>query len=164
MMFFRRGRSGAIFVATIANKAAPTVAELNAGTQLSKAVATINGFETALNRINQGVMAYSEELQIDGPQTFADASIVFIEDDGTGSDGDSTARVAARTSQAEGATGHIVLSPTKTGTLTAADKCEVWPVKIGAVNRSWSLDNEPARYTSQYAITGTPSKAAVVVV
>lgn len=164
MLFFRRGKSGAIFVPTIGNKAAPTVAEIGAGTQVSKAVAAINGFETTLNRINQGVMAYSEELQIDGPQTFADASMVLLEDDGTGSDGDSTARVAARTALVEGATGYMVLSPTKTGALVAADKCEVWPIKIGAVNRSWALETEVARYTAQYAITATPAKAAVVAV
>lgn len=162
MLFFRRGKSGAMFVPTIANKSAPTVAELTAGVAIGRAVAAIAGFETTLNRINQPVMAYSEELQIDGPQTFADASMTLLEDDGTGSDADSIERVAAATALVEQASGYIVLSPKKAGALVATDKCEVWPVRIGAVNRSWALETEAARYVAQYAISGTPVKTATV--
>ena len=162
MLFFRRGKSGAIFCPTIADKAAPTVAEITAGTPIGRAVATITGFETSLNRINQPVMAYAEELQVDGPQTFTDASMVLLEDDGTGSDDDSTERTAAYTALVEGASGYIVLVPKSAAAPAAATKVEVWPVKVGARNRSWSLDTETARYSVQYAIAGSPEKDAVV--
>lgn len=164
LMFFRRGKSSAYLVPTVASatKSQVTLAELAAGTNLSKAVAAIAGFETALNRINQPVMAYPEELQIDGPQTFADASMTLLEDDGTGSDADSTARVAAYTALAEQSTGFIVFSPTKSGALIAADKIEVWPVRVGARNRGWGLETEAARYVVQFAITGAPNKNATV--
>lgn len=162
LMFFRRGKSSARLVLTIANKAAPTAAELTAGTDLSKAVAAIAGFETTLNRINQPVMAYSEELQIDGPQTFADASMTLLEDDDTGVDGDSVARVAAYTALDEGTSGYIVLAPKKAGALVATDDCEVWPIRVGARNRGWGLETEAARYVVQFAITGPPEKDAVV--
>jgi hypothetical protein len=162
LMFFRRGKSSARLVLTCADPAAPTVAELDAGTDLSKAVAAIAGFETTLNRINQPVMAYAEELQIDGPQTFADASMTLLEDDGTGADGDSTARQAAYTALDEGSAGFMVLAPSKAGALIAADDVELWPYKVGARNRGWSLDAEAARYTVQFAITGSPQKDATV--
>lgn len=162
MLFFRRGKSGAIFVPTIADKAAPTVSEITAGTAIGRAVATITGFETSLNRINQAVMAYSQELQVDGPQTFTDASMVLLEDDGTGSDADSVERTAAYTALVEGASGYIVLVPKTAAAPTSTTKVEVWPVKIGARNRSWSLDTETARYSVQFAISGAPNKAAVV--
>lgn len=162
LMFFRRGKSSARLVLTIANKAAPTVAELTAGTDLSKAVAAIGGFETTLNRINQPVMAYAEELQIDGPQTFADASMTLLEDDGTGADADSVAREAAYVALDEQTTGYIVLAPKKAGALVALDDCEVWPIRVGARNRGWGLETEASRYVVQFAITGAPEKDAVV--
>lgn len=164
LMFFRRGKSSAVFVPLVADTTLATVslAELAAGTNLSKAVASIAGFETTLNRINQPVMAYAEELQIDGPQTFADASMTLLEDDGTGADGDSTARQDAYDALEEQSTGYIVLAPRKAGALIAADLIEVWPVRVGARNRGWGLETEAARYVAQFAITGPPNKDAVV--
>lgn len=161
MMFFRRGKSGCIVCPTVADLAAPTVAELAAGTPIGRAVNTISGFETSLNRINTAVMAHAQELQTDGPQTFADASMVLIEDDGTGSDDDSVERQDAYDALIDGTTAVLVFIPKATSATTGTE-VETWPVKVGARNRSWSLDAETARYTAQFAITGAPEKAAVV--
>lgn len=163
LMFFRRGKSSARVVLVCANPAAPTAAELAAGTDLSAAVAAIGGFETALNRINQPVMKYAEELQIDGPQTFADASMTLLEDDGTGADADSTARQDAYLALDEQSTGWMALAPKKGGTLIAGDDVEMWPFRVGARNRGWGLETEASRYVVQFAITGKPEKDAVVV-
>ena len=158
MQYFRRGRSKALLVPTIADQDHPTVAELGAGTDLSAAVTAIAGFDTSTSRISQAVLAHKQNVQIDGEQTFGDATITLLEDDGT-SGGDSVAIAAAYTALVEDATGYIVLAPTSTA---ATKKVEVWPVKIGAKNRQWSLDNEMAKYAVAFAITGAPSKAATV--
>lgn len=159
-IFFRRGKSNATFILTMAG-AAPTVAELAAGTDLSKAITAISGFDTTLNRVNTPIMDYSQEAQTEGPQQFSDASMTLIEDDGTAAQ-DSTARTAAYAAMAEGTSGYMILAPRKRGTPAAADKVEIWPVKVGARNRDWSLEGQPARYTVQFAITGSPVKDATV--
>lgn len=163
MLFFRRGRSASHFCPTLADPNAPKLAtEITAGTELSAAVAAIAGFETTLNRINQPVQKYAQEVQVDGPQQFQDASMTLLENDGSGVDADSVARDEAYAVLEEGATGYLVLHPTKAAGFTVGDEVEVWPVKVGARNRSWAMETETARYVVQYAITGPPIKDAVI--
>jgi len=142
-MFFRRGTTGVRFVPTIV------------------AIAAMEGFETSLNRINQPLLKYKQEVQIDGPQQFGDAKITLIEDDGTGATGDDLERKTIYTALAEQATGFIVINPAA-NSFVAAAKVEVWPIRIGSKNRSFSLDAEPARYVCELAITGAQDKNAVV--
>lgn len=163
IVFFRRGRSSAWFVSALASESSPSAATINAGTHLSAAVADITGFATELNRVEVPVLKYATAPQVDGPQTLGDATLVLIEDDGTGSDSDSTDRVNAFTALAEAVTGFIVLFPT-TQTPVSGAKCEVWPIRVGARNRSWALDVEGARYSCQLAITKVPTKNAVCAV
>ncbi len=160
LVFFRRGKASAWFVASLASETAPSAATVNAGTHLSAAVADIAGFATELNRVEVPVLKYAVAPQVDGPQTLGDATLTLIEDDGTGSDQDSLDRNAAFVALAEQVTGYIVLFPT-TQVPASGAKCEVWPIRVGARNRSWSLDVEGARYTAQLAITGNPTKNAV---
>lgn len=161
-VYFRRGQSYAAWVPTIASTSAgPTTSELAAGTELTKAITALAGFETSLNRINTPLMAYKEELQGDGPQTLGDATITIIDDDGVSS-ADSTARASARTALAEAAVGYVVIAPSKTGTPIATDKVDVWPAKVGARNRDLSLDANLARSIVQIAITATPRKDVAV--
>ena len=110
-MFFRRGTTGVRFVPTIVNIASPTAAEITAGTDLGPALAAMEGFETKLNRINQPLLKYKQEVQIDGPQQFGDAKLTLIEDDGTGATGDDLARKNIYIALPEQATGFIVINP-----------------------------------------------------
>jgi len=160
-MFFRRGTTGVRFVPTIALLGSPTAAEITAGTDLGPALAGMEGFETSLNRINIALLKYRQEVQVDGPQTFGDAKLTLIEDDGTGAAGDDLARKTIYTVLAEQATGFVVINPVA-NIFTAAAKVEVWPIRIGSKNRSFTLDAEPARYVTELAITGAQDKAAVV--
>lgn len=161
MQFFRRGKSGAILVPTISNTSAPTVAELTAGTPISAAVIGLTGFETALNRVNTPVMKYATELQTRGPKTLGEASITLMEDDGTGSDADSTERQDAFDALEEDSAYYLVLIPNKT-TAPAATVVEIWKIQSGGQNRDWSLGADTARYTVPVAITAQPVKDAVV--
>lgn len=161
MMFFRRGKSAAIYCPTIADPAAPTSAEITAGVDISRAVNSITGFETSPNRINTAVMAHAQELQSNGPTTPQDASMVLIEDDGSGSDDDSTARQDAYDTLEDDVTGYIVFVPKGTSA-PATTSVEVWPISVAARNRSWSLDTETARYNVAFSISGVAVKDAVV--
>lgn len=158
MRYFRRGVSSAIFVPTLASQSAPTVAEIGAGTDLSAAVNSITGFTTQTSRISEPVLKYKQNPQTDGEQTFGDAAMKLMEGDGVAGP-DEAALAAAYTALADDATGYIILAP---GATTAGKKVEVWPVKVGANNRDWSLDNTYAKYDAAFAITGTPSKNATV--
>lgn len=158
MQFFRRGKSSAWFVPTISSTSAPTATEINAGTDLSKAVTAIENFDTSTARISQAVLAYVQNLQIDGEQTFGDASMTILEDDGTAG-GDSVAFAAADTALAELATGYVVLA---SNGVVATKKVEVWPIKVLTKNRQWTTDNEMAKKVVQFAVTGIPVKDATV--
>lgn len=160
-LYFRRGKSNAWFLPTVAGAAGPTLAEITAGTELGAAIAGMQGWETSLNRIQQAVLKYATDYQVDGPQQFGDAQMTFLDDDGVGSDTDSTARQAVSTVMVEQGTGFVCLSP-KVLAPIAATKVHLFPVKIGARNDTFSLDNEPARYVCDFAITGAARKNVAV--
>lgn len=158
MKYFRRGVSTAVFVTTIASPAAPTQAEITAGTPLTKAVTAISNFTTSVTRISQPVLAYAVTPEINGSQTFGSAQLTLLEDNGT-SDTDSAVLIAAYTALADGASGYIVLAP---GGTAATKKVEVWPVQVGANNRQWSTGDDMAQYTVDFAVTNPPTKNAVM--
>lgn len=160
-LFFRRGKSNAWFLSALAGGAGPTLAEITAGVELSAAIAGMQGWETTLNRIQQPVLKYAQDYQVDGPQQFGDAQMTFLDDDGTGSGADITARAAVSTAMVEQATGWVVLSPRKL-TPIAGTKVHVFPSKIGARNDAFSLDAELARYVIDWAITGAARKDVAV--
>lgn len=152
--YMRRGISKARFAPTIANKSAPTTAEINAGIDLTGQMADISGFMFANSPIPTPDLATSFTTQIGGEDTADSSSFTFYEDDTSN---------PIRTSQAKGVHGYILLFPKLAGASPATgDKCEVWPVVITGNNRQWSLGNDPARYVVSYAIEGVPVQDATV--
>jgi hypothetical protein len=156
----RRGTSKVYWVPAIASQAAPTVAEITAGTYLGKGLREMNNFETTTSRISEPVMDSKVNPQIDGEQTFGDANMVLLESDGTTTDPDTTALQAAYTALADGAQGYVVAIPF--GGVVATKKCEVWPASIGANNRRWATDNEMAKYGVSFAVLSAPTKNATI--
>src|SRR3954471_21382689 len=127
----RRGKAKYYFVPTLTSLTNPSIAEINAGTYLGKALRTMTGFETNTSRISEAVMHSMVSPQITGEQTFGDAQMVLLEDDGTTTDPDSSDLAAAYAALADGALGYIVAAVYG---LTSTKKCEVWSVQIGANN------------------------------
>src|SRR4051794_37034610 len=117
-----RGNNKVYFVPTIASQAAPTVAEITAGTYLGKGLREMTGFETQTSRISEPVMHSTVDPQIAGEQTFGDAQIVMLQSDSTTTDPDSTELAAAYTALADGALGNIVAIPF--GGVVSTKKCE----------------------------------------
>ena len=61
-----RGNAKLFLVPTLSDPAAPTATEVNAGTDLSKAVTTINNLEFNSTRITEPVLSDTFSPQIDG--------------------------------------------------------------------------------------------------
>jgi hypothetical protein len=152
--FMRKGKTKVYFVPTISNKAAPTVAEITAGTVLTASIAEMNGFTFSNNPIDTPDMSTAFVNKIPGEDSVDDSNIVFYEDDTTDT---------LRTSQAKGTNGYIVTFPKGTAGASpaAADKAEVWPVTIASNSRQYTADNEAAKFQVVYAITAPPVEATV---
>jgi hypothetical protein len=155
----RRGKAKIYFVPTLTSLTSPSIAEIVAGTHLGKGLRTMSGFETQVSRISEAVMDSNVSPQITGEQTFGDAQMVLLEDDGGTTDPDHTELAAAYSALADGAQGYIVAAPYG---LTATKKAEVWSVSIGANNRQWTTDNEMAKYSVAFAPLTAPNKNATL--
>lgn len=149
--YFRRGTTKIYFLPTVAAKAAPTTGEIAAGTDLTNSVAEVAGFTFSNSPIPVPDMGSVYTKTIPGEDTSDDSSLTFYEDDVAN---------PIRTVLAKGTSGFIVLSPA--GSVAAAAKVEVWPVKTTSVAREWSAGNDPARFVVGFTIPDTPATDAVV--
>lgn len=150
--YFRRGTSKIRFVPTISDIASPTSAEITAGTDLTPHIAEIGGFTYANDPIEVPDMASVFTKTIPGEDTADDSTLTLYEDDTTNT---------VRSSLAKGTSGFIVLSPN--GSMAAAAKVEVWPVKVSGNNREWSAGNDPARYVVSFGIIDVPNVDSTIV-
>lgn len=150
--FWARGIEEWHFVPTITTLSAPTVAQIAAGDELTDEMADMSGFGYENQPIDVPDQGDTFTSQIDGPDQAMASSITLYDDD--------AGIPALKTLLAKGGTGYIVISPY--GGVAAADKVEVWPVKVTGNNRSYNSDTEGKRYVVTFAITGTPSQNATV--
>jgi hypothetical protein len=148
--YMRRGNTKFYYVPTIANKSAPTVVEITAGTDLSPQVAEVAGFEFANSPISSPDFANAFTPQVPGEDTASESSFTFYEIGGTD---------AIYTAQAKGATAYVaIFAKGLAGALPAtADKCEIWPITIGSKARQYTADNEAAKYRVVYNVTAAPT-------
>jgi hypothetical protein len=153
--FFRRGKSRAYFLPTIASATlAPTVAEITAGTNLSDAVAEVNGFSYSNSPIDTLVMAEDFAGKIPGEDQAEDSSLVIYLDEASN---------PLRTTLAKGTTGFIVLVDFKpVGSMAAADKVDVYPVDVAAAPKERGLGNEAARWRAEFTVTSRPAEDIAV--
>lgn len=149
--FFRRGVSKVVFAPVVASAAAPTRAEITAGSDLTAFVADINGFNISNDPIPTPVLSSKFTPSIEGEDTTDASSLVLYDDSGTAP--------AFRAACAKGTAGYLILMPYGD---TAAKRCEVWPVVSTGVNDEWSMGNDPARTTVGFSITNPPTQNAVV--
>lgn len=147
--FFRRGVTKVKFVPAIAVPAAPTAAELTAGTELTTDVAEVNGFALSNDPIPTPDLNSVFTSTIGGEDTTDASSLVFYDQDNV---------ATIRTALAKGTTGYIVFAPYG---YVATKRLEVWPIKSTGVNDQIVASNDPARFTVGFAITATPTQNAV---
>ena len=146
--FFRRGVSKVKFAPAVAGTS-PTRIEITAGTDLSPAIAAINGFTLANSPIATPDLATAFDSQINGPDAAGESSLNLYDDDTT---------TAMRTAIAKGTAGFILLFPYGD---VVGKRCEKWPVTSTGVNDEWSLDATAAQFQVGFAVTAVPVQNGV---
>jgi hypothetical protein len=142
------------WVVTIANTAAPTAAELNAGTNLSTFVSK-DGVQPGLSSNNVDVANISSNF---------DAQVVGSYGGTLNLRGFRKSTDTFWTLQVYGTIGHVVI---RRGTLystaySAAQKVEVYPAQMHEPIPDNSAANTSVMFTAPFAITGTPQLKATV--
>jgi hypothetical protein len=148
--FFRRGHTQVWYVAAIAAPAVPTIAVLNAGTQLTASIGDMEGWSFANEPIDTPSLDSPWVSKIPGPDAAEDSALVFYEDDTTNT---------LRTTLAKGTDGFIVIKSNGSGVaaLIATDIVDVFKVEVSATPRAYSLGNEAATWKAQFTITDPPN-------
>jgi hypothetical protein len=145
--YFRRGISKVFFTLTNADYATGgdvTGAELTAGTELTNDVAEMTGFQLSNSPISTPDLQSTFTKTIIGEDTTDTPTITFY---------DSDASNPIRTALAKGAAGFIVLLPYGN---TTTKRAEIWPIRSTGVNDEWTVGNDPARFSVQFAVTDVP--------
>lgn len=137
----RKGISKVSFVPTIAAKAAPTQAEITAGTDLTPDLAEINGVTFANQPIDTPDFSSGWTKKIPGEDQADDPTLTFYEDDTS---------TTIRDALDKGTAGYLVFMPWGKAATKVA---EVWPVTVASNAREWSSGNDPARFVVTFTTT-----------
>ena len=153
--FFRPGITKVFAVPTIANKAAPTATEVNAGTDITGQVADLVGFSYTNQTIVAADWGDSFEPKIPGPDQAADSLLHIYEKRVTNS---------LRSVLAKGVATNIVIffAGIAGSTPAAADKADVWPVVSAGTPRDYSR-TEGAKWHATLAPTARPAEDVTLV-
>lgn len=153
--FNRRGTEQVFLVQSIANQAAPTVAEINAGTDLHPVLRALTGFTTSVEDLDAADQSSDFNKTIPGGETPEASSMTFYAGDADADD-EETVRAAF----VEGDEAFIVFCPR--GAPTATEPCDVFPVRIKANNDDKVVANAAATFTVQMSIHESPSKQVAI--
>ncbi|WP_457785932.1 phage tail tube protein [Streptomyces rimosus] len=129
----------------------PTRPELTAGTDLTNAIASIDGWTLANQPIETPDLGSTFESSIPGSDKADDSSLGFYED-----------KVSDAIEQllTKDATGWVVFL--RKGDLPGNRSMDVFPVRIGSRSPNYSTDNEAAKFTVSFSITEKPTQDAEV--
>lgn len=152
------GRGLVLFVPTIANPAAPTAAELTAGTvkQLTYSLVP-DGFrhETTENVITSGRYTLKQVLELPGTVTDT-LEVQYVSN--------ATTPTPAETALTEGATGFIVhrLGVPNETAVAAAQKVDVIPVRAGVQRKVAPTANTELQRVQKLFVTGVVQRDVAV--
>ena len=146
-----RGATRIVWCTTVANPAAITRSEINAGTDLSTQVADASGWSVSSSQIETPDLDSRYTSTIPGIITADDSTLVMYMD---------REGVDARTLMARDTVGFLVIMD---GGDVAANKCDVFPVTVSSVSKMRSVAGDNAdTMTFSYAITSQPSENVAV--
>lgn len=156
--FFRRGKEKWVFAPAVANPAAPTRAEINAGTVLTApgdtaaaGISAVAGFAISNAPIAVPDAATTFDKSIPGIDSAEASSITFYDDD---------ASTTKRTALAKGTAGFIIRMPYGD---VAGKRCAVWQVRTTGVNDDANLvAAEGATFGVGFSVEAEPNQNAVV--
>jgi len=151
------GRTRVTWVPTIADIAAPTITELEAGEDLQHVITAdgLIGFEASTAEVDNTSLASTFDTRKPGRASFSGTMLRLKKQDGTDTVYDTLVR---------GTTGHIVIRRSiPEGTAWAADQdVEVYPVECGEVRKLPPEANSTERYEVPTMITAEPELRAAV--
>lgn len=150
--YWRKGVTKVHFT-TVALVAAPTAAQIAAATDLSPQILSLDGFETAVERIDIMNLDSVFTSTINGARTVSGAAITF-NDKKNPAGTTPISHDPIRALLALNVTGSLVISPYGT---TTGNRCQVWPVQSSGPNDIITLGNETAQYKVDFGITGLPA-------
>lgn len=148
--FFRPGITKCYWVVSIANIAAPTRLELNAGSDLSKDIADIAGWMVTGQKIDTPDLNSRFVSNIPGLTSAGESGITFYQDQ-PGLD--------VRSLMPRDAAGNIVWLD---GGDVAGRKMDIFPARVLSVGKQRSMGAEAARLVIQYAVTSEPAEDVTI--
>lgn len=148
--YFNPETTKVYWVASIAIKTAPTRLELDAGIDITKPIAEVNGWATTSELIPTPDMGSRFIGKIPGRISADDSSITFYSD---------KLGIDARGAMPRDAVGNIVWLD---GGDTPGRKMDVYTVTVSSVAKLRSTGNEAARLQIQYAITAIPAEDVTI--
>lgn len=148
--YFDVGTTKVYFVPSVASLSAPTRIEMNAGTDLSREVAEIDGWSVTSNQIQTPDFATRFVSQIAGRIEAADSSLTFYASENS---------VDVRALLPRDTDGFILWLD---GGDVAANKMDVFPVTVRSVSKMRSAGSEAARIMVSFSITREPAENVTV--
>jgi hypothetical protein len=144
--YFKAGTTRYIFVPTLVSKAAPTLAEVSAGTDLTSEVVagSVNGFNTSSEKLDVPDAGTRFTSSIPGRITSDDSAMTFYASS-TGTD--------ARGTFSLGLNGYMLIC--HEGLVTSA-KCDVFPVRVGSVSPEQDTEDS-GKITVTFFVTSAPA-------
>lgn len=147
--YYRRGTTKVLWVPTIANKAAPSRAELNAGTALESETGAMSGWQTTSGTVATPALGSRFTPVVGGEITAADSSLTFW----ASKDGDDVRTLLNRED-----TGFIVWMDEGD---VEAQTMDVYPVTVTSQAKIRELDSA-AQIMAQFAITSEPAENVTI--
>ncbi|MFJ2780291.1 hypothetical protein [Kitasatospora sp. NPDC087315] len=150
--YTRRGTSIFLFLSTIAAASMiPTRTELAAGTNISAAIAEVDGWTFESQAIETKDMSDTFDSSIPGSDKAADSSFTFWEDSLT-----STLEELLK----KGTSGYVVIL--RKGDVPTNKSMDIFPVRVGSQSSSFTVDNEAAKFKVSFFVTRRPVQSAAV--
>jgi hypothetical protein len=146
------GKTEVHWVTTIANVAAPTIAELNAGTDLTSFVRAVPTLPRGLNTVDVATLDSKYEKRQVGTRGGDELTVEILRDDGTDT---------AYTTLTEDTAGFLVIARkglATAGTFAAGDEVDVYPATIGSVEDGAPGRNDPDFSVVRLVATDDPNR------
>lgn len=150
--YMRRGTSVFYYVPVIAaTTLIPTRTELTAGTNLTPAIAAVDGWTQTNQTIDTPDMQDTFDSKIPGSDQADDSSITFYEDE---VDND------LETTLAKGTEGYVVIL--RKGDVPTNESMDVFHIKVASQSPQYTADNEAAKFMVNFTILQRPVQGAAV--
>lgn len=153
--FIYQGNIRAFFLTAISDSGfAPTVAEIDAGVELTGNIRAFGGFDFKTNRVQTPKADSRFVRQINGTQVSSDSSLTIYTDSVTN---------PLRTTLAQDVEGFIVFADYKpTGDLVAGDLVDVFPVSVSGRPKRRVLGDDAADWMAEFSIREVPAEDTAV--